>query len=103
MGLDDGGSISPYIDVNAPVPAGMRDEELTTTVDSDVSQAEVFPWSLRGEAGPQSTLSTLRYPNRRWLVSRYYPSSARAGEFATAFEPTPRQLAAMLHQAGLAP
>lgn len=86
---------------DAPVQPWMRDEFLDMVVQSGVRQGKVFQWSLRGEAGMQPTYSVLRYQNGRWLVSQYYANGSRAGEFATAFEPTARQLARMLQQAAI--
>lgn len=86
---------------DAPVQPWMRDEYLDLIVQSGIKQGKVFQWSLRGESGAQSTYSVLRYTNGRWLVSQYYANGSRAGEFATAFEPTARQLARMLQQAAI--
>ncbi|RHW26419.1 hypothetical protein D0Z08_13845 [Nocardioides immobilis] len=86
---------------DAPVQPWMRDEYLDLVVQAGIKQGKVFQWSLRGESGAQSTYSVLRYTNGRWLVSQYYANGARAGEFATAFEPTARQLARMLQQAAI--
>lgn len=86
---------------DAPVQPWMRDEFLEMVVQSGIRQGKVFQWSLRGESGAQSTYSVLRYTNGRWLVSQYYANGSRAGEFATAFEPTARQLARMLQQAAI--
>jgi len=86
---------------DAPVQPWMREEFLETVVQAGVRQGKVFQWSLRGESGAQSTYSVLRYTNGRWMVSQYYASGSRAGEFATAFEPTARQLARMLQQAAI--
>ncbi len=86
---------------DAPVQPWMRDEYLDLVVQAGIKQGKVFQWSLRGESGAQSTYSVLRYTNGRWLVSQYYANGTRAGEFATAFEPTARQLARMLQQAAI--
>lgn len=86
---------------DAPVQPWMREEFLDMVVQSGIKQGKVFQWSLRGESGAQPTYSVLRYTNGRWLVSQYYANGARAGEFATAFEPTARQLARMLQQASI--
>lgn len=88
---------------DAPVPTWMRDEYLRMIVESGTKQGKVFQWSLRGEAGAQPTYSVLRYDQSsgRWLVSQYYSSGSRIGEFATAFQPTARQLARMLQQSAI--
>jgi hypothetical protein len=86
---------------NAEVQPWMRDEFLEMIVKAGTRQGKVFQWSLRGQAGQQPTYSVLRYQNGRWLVSQYYANGERAGEFATAFEPTARQLAQMLQQAAI--
>lgn len=86
---------------DAPVQPWMRDEFLDMIVTAGTRQGKVFQWSLRGEAGMQPTYSVLRFHNGRWMVSQYYTNGPRAGEFATAFEPTARQLARMLQQAAI--
>lgn len=88
---------------DAPVQPWMRDEYLRLVVESGTRQGKVFQWSLRGEQGAQPTASVLRYDqaSRRWLVSQYYLGGERAGEFATAFAPTARQLARMLQQSAI--
>lgn len=86
---------------DAPVPQWMKDEFLEMVVTAGTRQGKVFQWSLRGQAGAQPTYSVLRYHNGRWMVSQYYATGARAGEFATAFEVQGRQLARMLQQAAI--
>lgn len=88
---------------DAPVQPWMREEFLKLVVDSGMKQGKVFRWSLRGEQGAQPTSSVLRFDQStgRWLVSQYYLAGERAGEFATAFEPTARQLARMLQQSAM--
>ena len=85
---------------NARVEPWMRDEYLSMIVQAGTKQGKVFTWTLRGETGAQQTYAILRYEQSagRWLVSQYYASGSRAGQFATAFEPTARQLARMLQQ-----
>lgn len=88
---------------DAPVETWMRDEYLSMVVQAGTKQGKVFTWTLRGEEGLQETYAVLRYEQSagRWMVSQYYTAGSRAGEFATAFEPTARQLARMLQQAAV--
>ena len=92
-----------HLGKDAPVEPWMKDEFLSMVVRAGTSQGKVFRWTLRGEEGLQPTYAVLRYEQSagRWMISQYYAEGARAGEFATAFAPTARQLARMLQEAAI--
>jgi len=83
-----------------PVPQWARDNFVEAVGNAGAKSGKVFNWSLRGQDGPQSTFANLyRDPNtKKWLAVQYYADGQRAGEFASAFEPTTEQIDAMLRQ-----
>jgi uncharacterized protein YukE len=87
----------------ADVPQWMRDEFTRLVRAAGENSGKVFRWDLRGTAGNQATNTIIyRDPNtKKWIAVQFYQNGPRAGEFATAFEPTPAQLNAMLRQNAL--
>jgi hypothetical protein len=93
-------------DPAVPAPQWARDEFVRMMRTAGAESGKVFRWSLPPEAGTnvrQSTYAILhRDPNtKQWLVMQFYQSGPRAGEFATAFKPTPSQLTRMLQENAL--
>jgi uncharacterized protein YukE len=88
---------------DAEVPQWMRDEFTRLVRSAGENSGKVFRWQLRGETAPQPT-NTIIYRDtntKKWIAVQFYENGPRAGEFATAFEPTPAQLDAMLRQNAL--
>jgi uncharacterized protein YukE len=92
-------------DPAVPAPAWARDEFVRMMRTAGAESGKVFGWSLppAGTNVRQATWAVLhRDPNtRQWLVMQFYQSGPRAGEFATAFRPTPSQLNRMLQENAL--
>jgi hypothetical protein len=89
-----------------PAPQWARDEFVAVMRSAGANSGKVFRWSLPPAAGTntrQATYAVLtRDPNtKQWLVLQFYQEGARAGQFATAFRPTPSQLNRMLQENAL--
>jgi uncharacterized protein YukE len=83
----------------ADVPPWMRTEFTRLVRDAGANSGKVFRWST-GDS-PTNTI-IYRDPNtKKWIAVQFHQTGPRAGEFATAFEPTPAQLNAMLRQNAL--
>jgi hypothetical protein len=90
----------------ADVPPYMKDEFAKVVQAAGANSGKVFRWTLppgEGETERQATYAIIyRDPNtKKWLAVQFYQSGPRAGEFATAFEPTPSQMNRMLQENAL--
>jgi len=84
---------------NADVPVWMREEFTRLVRAAGENSGKVFRWSTGGQ--PTNTI-IYRDPNtKKWIAVQFHQEGPYAGQFATAFEPTPAQLNAMLRQNAL--
>lgn len=81
----------------APVPAWMKAEFLNKVATAAARSGKVIPGRLGGEA----THAVLHFDQvtKRFLVVHFHARGRYAGQFATAFRPTPAQVDALLRQA----
>jgi len=88
-----------HLPPGADVPPWMRTEFTNLVRAAGENSGKVFRWSTGGQ--PTNTI-IYRDPNtKKWIAVQFHQEGQYAGEFATAFEPTPAQLNAMLRQNAL--
>jgi hypothetical protein len=81
------------LDDDAPIAPWMRHEYLNKVAKLAAEQASP---RVYGVAGKDTCLVFARdQESKRYLAAQFYSRGPRAGEFATAFEPTKEQRAAM--------
>lgn len=84
---------------NADVPVWMRDEFTRLVRGAGENSGKVFRWSTGGQ--PTNTIIYRDPDTKKWIAVQFHQEGPYAGQFATAFQPTPAQLNAMLRQNAL--
>ena len=84
---------------NAEVPQWMKDDFTRLVRAAGENSGKVFRW--RTGDSPTNAIIYRDPDTKRWIAVQFHTEGQYAGEFATAFEPTPAQLNAMLRQNAL--